>query len=151
MSLIRWQDSFLIGISAIDSDHQVMVSLLNQLFEAREEGQSRDVVGSVFNVLVEYTVTHFTREERLMKVCGFPDFSLHQELHRRLAVRVQALQQQYECGHHAAVDELLEFLKNWLVEHIIGEDTRIGPWVEGANLSVEELANIARITPALDG
>ena len=30
---------------------------------------------------------------------------------------------QYENGSHTAVDELLEFLKNWFVEHIVDEDT----------------------------
>lgn len=147
MSLIRWQDSFAIGVASIDSDHQVLVSLLNQLSETREEGQARDVVGSVLNVLVEYTINHFHREEHLMALCGYSDLADHHQKHQRIAARVQKMRQQYESGCHTAVDELLNFLKNWLVEHIIGEDTHIRPWVEGAGLPPEELTRDVRVFP----
>jgi hemerythrin len=140
MSLIRWQDSLMTGVASIDADHQVLVSLLNQLSDVREEGQARDVVGSVLNVLIEYVVDHFHHEEGLMAQCSYPELAEHQSQHQRIAVRVEKLRQQYQSGRHTAVDELLEFLKNWFVEHIIGEDTRITPWVEGAGLSPEELA-----------
>ncbi|WP_158240752.1 bacteriohemerythrin [Telmatospirillum siberiense] len=140
MSLIRWQDTFTIGVADIDADHQVLISLLNQLSETREEGQSRDVVGSVFNVLIEYTIKHFAREERLMELCGFSGLAEHRQQHQRIAERVQKYQRQYEAGCHTAVDELLDFLNNWLVEHIIGEDTHIRSWVEGACIAPRELA-----------
>jgi hemerythrin len=145
MSLIRWQDCFTIGVSFIDADHQVVVSLLNQLYDAREEGQTREVVGSVLNVLIEYTINHFRREERLMEFADYPDLSAHKEQHNCLAGQVRLFQQQYDDGRHAAVDELLDFLKNWLVEHIIGEDTRIWPWVDRAQPTAEELFDIAHL------
>jgi hemerythrin len=147
MSLIRWQDSFVIGVASIDSDHQVLISLLNQLSETREEGQARDVICSVLNVLIEYTINHFHREEHLMAMCGHPDLAEHRQQHLRIAARVQSLRQQYESGRHTAVDELLEFLKNWLVEHMSGEDTHVGPWVEGAGSHPEELAQAVRVFP----
>lgn len=140
MSLIRWQDTFTIGIADIDADHQVLISLLNQLSETREEGQARDVVGSVLNVLIEYTIKHFSREEHLMALCGFTGLVEHRLQHQRIAERVLKYQRQYEAGCHTAVDELLDFLNNWLVEHIIGEDTHIRSWVEVACLDPGELA-----------
>ena len=145
MSLIRWQDSFTIGVSFIDADHRVVVSLLNQLYDARQEGQTRDVVGSVLNVLIEYTINHFRREERLMELADYPDLAAHKQRHDYLAGQVQLFQQQYDAGRYAAVDELLDFLKNWLVEHIIGEDTRIWPWLGRAGLTAEEQPDIGRL------
>lgn len=142
MSLIRWQDSFSTGLSCIDSDHQVLVSLLNQLSEAREEGQAREVIGSVLNVLVEYTLSHFRREERVMEACDYPGLAEHKDQHRQLALKVRQMRQVYDGGHYTAVDELLTFLKNWLVDHIIGEDTQIAPWVSAAGLGPNDLSEI---------
>ncbi len=147
MSLIRWQDSLMIGVASVDSDHQVLVSLLNQLAETREEGQARDVVGSVLNVMIEYAVDHFDHEEGAMASCGHPGLAEHQQQHRRMIARLQNFRQQYEDGRHTAVDELLQFLKNWLVEHIIAEDTHSGPWVDGAGLYPEELPQAVRAFP----
>lgn len=140
MSLIRWQDTFTIGIADIDADHQILISLLNQLSETREEGQARDVVGSVLNVLIEYTFKHFEREECLMALRGFAGLPEHHQQHQRIIDRVREYQRQYEAGCHSAVDELLDFLNNWLVEHIIGEDTHVGSWVGEASLDLEEMA-----------
>ena len=140
MSLIEWQDSFSVGVAAVDSDHKVLISLLNQLYEAREGGQSQDVVGSVMNVLIEYTMSHFQREERLMELGGYPEIEEHREMHRRLTAQVQTFRAQYEQGRQAAVGELFEFLKNWLIGHILMVDTRYRPWVEKVQLTPEELA-----------
>ncbi|MTJ80453.1 MAG: bacteriohemerythrin [Telmatospirillum sp.] len=150
MSLIRWHDRFVVGVPALDSDHRMIVALLNQLFEAREEGQARDVVASILNVLVEYTLVHFANEERLMLAVGFPDHSLHCGKHEDFANKLHVLRRQYDCGHHGAVDELVEILKNWLVEHIVDEDTLIGSWIAGAGLGDGAVAMISRMTPAAD-
>jgi hemerythrin len=140
MSVIQWQESYSVGVPFIDADHQILISLLNQLFEAREEGQTREVIGSVLNVLVEYTVNHFHREERLMELGGYPDREAHIELHRTLTARVRDFQQQYAGGRHGAVDELFEFLKDWLTGHIIAVDKRYKPYVETVELTPSDLA-----------
>ena len=140
MSLIQWQESYSVGVPFIDSDHQILISLLNQLFEAREEGQTSEVIGSVLNVLVEYTANHFHREERLMEIGEYPDRAAHVELHRALTGRVSAFQQDYADGRHAAIGELFEFLKDWLTGHIIAVDKRYKPFVETVELSPSDLA-----------
>lgn len=129
MSLVSWQDSYCIGVSSIDDDHKILISLVNQLHDAREEGQTRHVVGSILNVLVEYCSIHFRREEQLMERSCYPELEAHKELHRRLCERVDGLQRQYESGHGAAAEELSGFLKEWLLGHILGVDVRIAPWV----------------------
>ncbi len=134
MPLVQWQGSFSVGVPVIDADHKTLISLLNQMHEARQEGHTREVVGSILNVLVEYTVHHFQREEKLMDMAGYPGAQAHKEMHRKLAAEAKLFQLQYEEGRHAAVDELFEFLKNWLVGHILGVDIQIGVWVEKVEL-----------------
>jgi hemerythrin len=82
-----------------------------------------------------------------MALCGYSNLGEHRQQRRRIAVILQKFRQQYENGCHSAVDELLDFLKIWLVEHIIGEDTHIKPWVKGAGLHPEELTDVVRAFP----
>lgn len=140
MSLLPWQDSYAVGVPAIDADHRLLFSLVNQLYDAREEGQAREVVASVLQVLVEYTIGHFNREERLMRLVHYPELEKHCQQHRELAVQVRRFQADYDGGRHAAVDELVTFLKGWLTGHILGVDTRYKPYVEQVELTALDLA-----------
>jgi hemerythrin-like metal-binding protein len=139
MPLFQWQDSYSVGVPFIDTDHQVLVSLLNQLHEAQEEGQGQEVIGSVLNVLIEYTVNHFRREERLMELGHYPDLAEHRLLHQKLCDEVLRLQAAFESGQGDAVAELNVFLKNWLMGHILGIDTQYKPYVANVEMGPEDL------------
>lgn len=140
MALITWQDSFSVGVELIDSDHKLLVSLINQLNDAAQGGQGRDVVGSVLNVLVEYTESHFTREEMLMAKGGYPDLDAHKGEHRALTERVREMVGRYRTDTTGAAEaEVLAFLKDWLTNHILGVDMHYRPYVAGVTLTQEEL------------
>ena len=145
MSLIQWQDSYSVGVPMLDSDHKILISLLNQLYDAREEGQSQEVIGSVLNVLVEYTINHFAREERLMEIGGYPHLEEHRKEHRRLTNTVREYHLEYINGRHTAVSDVFELLKDWLIKHILIADSRYQPYVENVDVTSEEVfENLAR-------
>lgn len=140
MPLFTWQDSYSVGVDLIDHDHKLLVSLINQLNDAMETGQARDVVGSVLTVLVEYTETHFEREETLMRRGGYPKLDEHHLEHVKLTGQVRDIQRRYIAGDHSAVDgDILIFLKKWLTGHILGIDMQYKPWVEKIELSPEDM------------
>ncbi|WP_404380779.1 bacteriohemerythrin [Caenispirillum salinarum] len=140
MALITWQDSYSVGVDMIDADHQLLVSLINQLDDAMTSGAGADTVGSVLNVLIEYTETHFGREELLMEKGGYPELEPHKKEHAKLTGQVRAIVDRYNAGDIGSVDaEVMEFLKNWLTGHILGVDRKYTPYVEGLTLTPEEL------------
>lgn len=127
---MQWSDAYKIGVPTIDADHQLLFALTSQLAAAREEGQVRDVVGSVMNVLAEYVIHHFRREEELMETVGFPELAEHRLEHRFLAKRALDLRHRWRNGDHGATDSLVELLRTWLSGHILVMDIRYKPWVE---------------------
>lgn len=140
MALITWKDSYSVGVDLIDNDHKLLVSLINQLGDATEGGQGRDVVGSVLNVLIEYTEGHFGREELLMEKGGYPDLAAHREHHRALTTTVRKMVAQYRDGTAQALDrDILDFLQSWLTGHILGVDMEYRPFVKDVTLTPEEL------------
>lgn len=140
MALINWQDSYSVGVDLIDTDHKLLVSLINQLDDAMTEGGGRDTVGSVLNVLLEYTETHFGREELLMEKGAYPELAPHKREHAKLTAQVRGIVERWHGGDDASLDgEVLEFLKNWLTGHILGVDRKYAPYVKGQTLTPDEL------------
>lgn len=140
MALINWQDSYSVGVDLIDTDHKLLVSLINQLDDAMTEGGGRDTVGSVLNVLLEYTETHFGREELLMEKGAYPELAPHKREHAKLTAQVRGIVERWHGGDDASLDgEVLDFLKNWLTGHILGVDRKYAPYVKGQTLTPDEL------------
>lgn len=133
MAVVAWNDAMGVGNSVLDSDHRILIDLLNQLHDATETGQSREVVGSVLGVLVEYVEHHFRREEAMMAAVGVPGMEAHRRQHLDLEARVAALRDRYQAGERGALDEdVVTLLKRWLTEHIMVSDKSYRPWMERA-------------------
>lgn len=130
MAGLTWTESYSVGNALLDSDHRILMNLVNQLQDALETGQSRDVLGSVVNVLAEYTEHHFRREEAMLARSGFPGLDGHRAEHRRLEAEVRAVRDRWLAGDRQALGEdVLTFLKKWLTDHILVADKSYGPWI----------------------
>lgn len=133
MAQWAWNEAYAVGNAMLDSDHRILIHLINQLQDATETGQSRVVVGTVVNVLVEYTELHFRREEAIMEAAGYPDLEAHRAAHRELEQRARHIRDRWNSGDRSVLDEeVLAFLKKWLTEHILGADKSYGPWIDGS-------------------
>ncbi|MDO9308959.1 MAG: bacteriohemerythrin [Deltaproteobacteria bacterium] len=124
--LINWSRSYSVGVNQMDSEHQRLIDIINNLYTAMRSGRSKDAIGSILDELVEYTKTHFAHEERLMKESGYTGFDEQKRAHEALISQVIEIQGKYRSGT-ALGQEVMSFLKNWLVNHIQGLDKRYGP------------------------
>ena len=66
MALIEWNESFLVGVKAMDDQHRGLANALNELHAAMKAGKAKEVTGPLLTTLVKYTRDHFTAEEALM-------------------------------------------------------------------------------------
>jgi hemerythrin-like metal-binding protein len=132
MALMAWSDSYGVGNAVLDSDHRILLNLLNQLHDAVETGQSHDVVATVVKVLAEYTAHHFRREESLLAAAAYPGLAPHRASHHDLEAHVRDIRDRWLRGErHALDEEVLMLLKKWLTDHILGVDKSYRPWIEG--------------------
>ena len=80
-------------------------------------------IGSALEDLERYTVLHFTEEETFMRSIGYPQIDAHVALHRRFVQKITEEKAKTEQGERTSW-ELLHFLRDWLVNHILVEDKR---------------------------
>ncbi len=124
-ALMSWNGALATGIKDIDDHHRKLIDLANRLNEATQRGEARSTIGSVLNELVDYTVFHFDFEEKLMKAAKYPDFARHQGEHKKLVGDVLAQKAKFDQGS-ALSSELLSFIRDWLVNHIMKTDKVLG-------------------------
>lgn len=131
MAGIQWREEYAVGIPEIDGQHQGLVALIGRLHEAMLTGRSRRNMAPMIAELVEYTKVHFATEERRMEAVSYPELAHHRDIHRRFVHRVAAFQRDLGSGRVIMGMEVMTFLQDWLVKHILDEDQAYGPWLRG--------------------
>ena len=122
MALIEWNQSLKVDILQFDDQHQQLVAMVNQLHQAIKGGQGADQLDGTLAGLAEYTRVHFAAEEALMEQCGYPDYMHHKQAHADLVRQVIEANEQLKNGKKLQPISVMQFLVNWLVNHITGVD-----------------------------
>ncbi len=124
MHTFEWDGSLCIGHTEVDRQHERFVGLAARLAQVVDSGARGEAVMRCLTELYLYANQHFRDEEALLEQMSCPESGAHAGLHRDFVRRVDGLVDR--CLSQAPpYDELLDFLRSWLWEHILGEDARI--------------------------
>jgi methyl-accepting chemotaxis protein/hemerythrin len=124
---LEWDSSFATGVSKYDDQHKVLFNMVNDLADAMQQKKSKEAVGRVLNGLAEYTINHFADEERSFAQSHYPEETQHKALHKKLLDQVTELIGKFNAGETLIAQDVINFLQDWLVNHIKGVDKRYGP------------------------
>lgn len=124
-------EQYLTGIESVDAQHQVIVDMINDLGAALNRPDGQEFTGDILRKLIEYTESHFKMEEEMMQAHGYPDFAAHVTSHKRLIKRVMAFEDMFRNGVSNIGPEVLQFLQEWLFNHILKTDMAYVPCVTG--------------------
>ena len=121
-----WKDEYSVGIEEMDNDHKKLLNLINQLQTAVNYYTGREFELKALDELVDYTKTHFKKEEKLMEDNGYADLEAHKLLHEQFITKVNDVLEAYRKDADLALADTLVFLKDWLIKHINGTDKEYG-------------------------
>lgn len=126
-----WDDKFNTGVDVVDEQHRKLVELINRLGSINAHLTSTAELGEILTELANYTVYHFGTEENLMKQYAVDaghqavHIKAHQHFTAQVTVAAKILLGSKDVSTQL-VAPLLKYLTNWLVQHILGSDTRMG-------------------------
>lgn len=129
MCFIEWNDNLKTNLEEVDKQHQNLVNMLNQLYEAMKQGKGQQVLDKILDELVKYADYHFKTEETYMQKYNYPELSLHKNQHLNFVEKVKEFLDKKSKGQAALSIEVMNFLKNWLVNHIMGTDKKMGQFI----------------------
>lgn len=132
--LLVWDESYATGVTEIDEQHMILVHTLNEASVKLAGDASIDQLEQITQDLLAYALYHFETEETLMQEYGYEegapqDQATHLEQHRAFSAKVVAVRESLKSGHAIMPADLLAFLNQWLVNHILNTDKRLGAFI----------------------
>ncbi|HTX41803.1 MAG TPA: bacteriohemerythrin [Acidobacteriaceae bacterium] len=122
MSAFVWNDSYSVHVEQFDAQHRKLFEIINDLAAAMRVGQGSEVIRDTVHRLAVYTRTHFLQEEVAMRRTGYPGLAVHQMQHQALMAEVEKFKKDLDEGRQPNTVMVLEFLREWLVNHIQKSD-----------------------------
>ncbi len=124
MALFEWKDEMSVNVKEIDSQHKKLVNLLNELHSAMLERKSKEALGKILDELIDYADIHFRTEEKYFDRFGYPETDAHKKEHRDFVEKVLDFRKGYREGRLLLSMDVMNFLKDWLKNHIMGSDQK---------------------------
>ncbi len=123
-AFLVWDKSYNTGIDQIDEDHKKLLNMINNLRSSVLCNTGREFERHTLQELVDYTETHFEKEERLMQEYGYPDYEGHKAQHDQMAQYVAGFIRRYDEDGKKVLPDVADHLTRWLIQHINGTDMK---------------------------
>ncbi len=129
MPIINWKDEYSIHVEEIDTQHQKMVSLVNNLHASVEARLDKSELQKLLIELVEFTRMHFSTEEKIMKENADPDLVEHRKEHSSLLRHLDHLVATVANGQELTFFSDYDLSSDWMIAHIIEHDKKMGGYL----------------------
>jgi hemerythrin len=116
--MIKWNDKYSVNISLIDEQHKKLFELINKANIAEALNNNTKDVLAILDQMTEYALKHFETEEHYMKEFNFPGYQPHRSEHIDFTNTAIDYKNRVVGGDYQIINEILEYLKQWLVNHI---------------------------------
>jgi hemerythrin len=133
--IFQWREEYNTNIKEMDAHHRELFQTANKLYEEIHSGRNQSVLEDTLNFMIRYTEEHFSQEEKLMEDYDFPEHEVHIKHHARLIQEVQELKSKYAAGEMRMDMSIVNFLKDWIINHILTEDRKYGPYLNDKGIN----------------
>jgi len=126
--IFQWREEYNTNILEVDKDHYELFVMANNLYVAITTRGNSKTLNETLDFLIAYTLHHFEKEEALMKKHGYPEYKKKKKKHLDLIAEVREMKKKYQENEIKMDMEFITFLKNWIINHILTEDRKMGPF-----------------------
>lgn len=130
MALIEWNDSvFSVHVKDMDEHHKMLVYLINKMHEAMMNSRVQECMDTIFGELMLYADMHFKKEEELMERYDYPEIERQRQEHEIFITTITEVSRSYMQGKMVSSREVIDYLKSWLIDHIMDLDKKYGEYL----------------------
>jgi hemerythrin-like metal-binding protein len=129
MEVIEWDKSYSVGVRELDEQHKQLFKIVNTLFDIPDTGMDSQNVSDLLASMKKYAAVHFATEEKYLSECAYPDIENHILVHRQFREKIEDLCQRGIVNHAELFGDILSFLYEWLLDHILSCDKKYAPFL----------------------
>ena len=116
-----WKPEYSVGHQEIDQQHRYLFELWTMLDSMKNQQDNRLSLEQALLSLFEYVEIHFTHEEECLN--AHPKIEEHKKIHADFIRRTKLFMDQFRA-ERLDIHTVVDFLLNWLIEHIVETDVR---------------------------
>lgn len=125
--MITWDEKYELGIEVIDNQHKELIAITSKLSELLTTAvQGEDIYDDIMTIisdLKDYTVYHFSYEEKIFESIGYVNADVHKSEHKKLIDEIENIDlNKVDDDQITAGKSILKFLITWVFKHISGSD-----------------------------
>jgi hemerythrin len=126
--LFKWKDSYSCSISEIDNQHKKLFEIGSRIFSVAslKDGYDHyDEIMDILNELKDYTIYHFSYEEKLMETHNYENYESHKIEHAFFVKKLMRLEKKdFEGDQNEALMDIITFVADWISGHILKTDMK---------------------------
>ena len=128
-SKCTFSDEYLTGIEIIDEEHKELFRIIDEVREVIADdvgGDKYDEIVRLLEELKNYTKSHFRDEEEYMESIQYEGLEAQKVAHELFVSRLDDMDlDEIDAHQEKTLEELIAFLLEWLVTHILQMDKKI--------------------------
>ncbi len=119
-------------IHDIDNQHRELIYILQQTNDLQHTSETRKrlYIPIIIKKLFYYSQYHFSYEEEHMSKNGYELIDEQKKLHKDFIDEIIKFAEEYKQERIFLTDEIILFLKDWTINHILTEDKKYKKYLE---------------------
>ena len=122
MNKIVWKSEYSVGVARLDEQHKKIIKIINTLIDNPKAHSKSGTINDTLAELTNYVSGHFLLEEQLLEENSYPNLLEHSEKHTAYSDQIAKFCADTMNKNSNIPIELLYFLREWWIEHILYED-----------------------------
>lgn len=128
--MYEMKEDYLIGIEEIDKEHTVLFEIAEEIYQLCINELIPDKYDHIIGLverLKDYASMHFDHEEAYMESIGYKQLFTQKIQHDRFKRKMETIDlAAIDENDEQMIEELLKFVTDWLIDHILYTDKKIG-------------------------
>ncbi len=126
--MFEMKKEYYLGVDEIDQQHKRLFEIAESAYNLLNDEfvpDKFDYINSILQELKNYTIFHFQDEEKYMESINYKKLFSHKIEHQEFIERLNQIElNEFEENQDKALLAILNFLNDWLVNHILYTDKK---------------------------
>jgi hemerythrin len=125
MALLKWKDSYALGVPSVDHEHRELIGMINAVYGHMADEPDAEVIESCLEDIYAGIASHFALEERHMREAAYAEYQAHKDQHEDLLDQLVEMVDEFIDHPESGPASLEKNLADWFGNHFATFDARL--------------------------